>query len=279
MRLVDLVDREAMMVPRDVVEKVIDYIKSIAPRGTKIILLSHSGARAYGWGTKRNDYDIHGVICCKGYFDYVHSGYFGVDLNLHEVYHLNEIILRYHHGETIVNLANPVYSDYIDPKVFLNLTSREFFSYDSIESEIVAGLESGNERMLLHGLRRAMVAVHYFNTGEWVVSLPDLWETYGLQEEALASLIRVYRSRSGLSDEVYTFSMAPIDSIRSAVRRVLDMLREALEKKAKPFDWDEFERVRGELYKLYDVRPKCRIKIPGDLESYIADLRVRRFKY
>jgi len=272
-KLEDVIDPEARQVPKQVIEQTLEYLETTLPKGAKVLLLSHCGARAFGWGTKQNDYDIHGVIACKGYFDYIHAGYTHVDLNLHELYHLIEIALRYHSGETIINLATPVHVELLDIKQISQIVSKEFFPLYSIKSELKEGLETNYERPLLHGFRKALAPSYFFETGEWNTYLPDLWRYYQLPEQVLAELIQAYKSR--LKGEPR--KLPEKTQLEETINKAVKIAEENIEKKAPKFDWDKFQELREQLYTIHD-KVKCRVKPPETVLKTLDNVRKRRFR-
>ncbi len=84
------------------------------PKGGKVLWLSLTGSRAFGWGEEKFDYDVHGVYYVDGeYFDYIHYGSsiagMPVDLNLRSIGGL--LMMGFFHPsfEAIMNVSNPVW--------------------------------------------------------------------------------------------------------------------------------------------------------------------------
>ena len=50
-------------------------IKERLPAKAKILILSLTGSRAFGWAADNLDYDIHGIFVCNHvYWDWVYMG-------------------------------------------------------------------------------------------------------------------------------------------------------------------------------------------------------------
>jgi len=111
------------------------------------------------------DYDIHGLIKCHEFFDYVHSPRYGVDLNLYDITHLIEVDLEYRHGETITNLLNPIFIDQRFPwRQLVEAIDPSFFHTNYVETEILRLERYFHCRTALHTYRMMLVPTHLLKT-------------------------------------------------------------------------------------------------------------------
>jgi len=168
----------------------------------RILILSHTGSRAFGWGDERFDVDVHGVFALKGYWDYVHSGEEGTDLNLHEMEHLVWIVLYYKSGEGVTNLFNPVY---LDPgfkfSEMLELVNEEFFRGETVEHELFRLHQYFHPRTALHAYRVMLVPIHFLVTRKPELNVFRISEALGLGLRGIEMCREAYLSGKNLSEE------------------------------------------------------------------------------
>jgi len=168
----------------------------------RILVLSHTGSRAFGWADDRFDIDIHGVFALKGYWDYVHAGEEGIDLNLHELYHLIWMVLYYKSGEWATNLFNPIYLDKDFPfKEMLDLVNEEFFRYESVEHELFRLHQRFSPRTALHAYRLVLVPVYFLTTRRPELNVFRINEELGLGLKGLELCKDAYIAGRNLPEE------------------------------------------------------------------------------
>jgi len=146
--------------------KLFEIIAERLPYDARILLLSHTGSRAYGWSWYNFDYDIHGVFACKNWWDWVHLGVDMFDINLYELRHLTNMDLYYKHGEVIINLGNPVY---LDPEFpwddVLDLVTPDFFPDSGVDYQLAQLRVHFSCRTALHAYRVMIVPMHFMRFG------------------------------------------------------------------------------------------------------------------
>jgi hypothetical protein len=177
-------------------QDVIETIKSYLPDSAKILLLSLSGSRAFGWGLTNQDYDIHGIFACENYWDYVHAGKHMFDINLYEFHHtLSDI--NYQHFEAFMNWSNPIFVangfDYEGLMSFCTLEGVKGKCGD-IDTQINRFNYDKAARTALHTYRILMVPIHFIDTKKFVLDIFELNKSYNFTE--LEKLKQVYNTHS-----------------------------------------------------------------------------------
>jgi hypothetical protein len=210
----------------------------------RILILSHTGSRAFGWGDERFDVDVHGVFALKGYWDYVHSGEKGFDLNLHEMDHLIWMVLYYKSGESVMNLFNPVY---LDPGFrfteMLELVNEEFFRIETAESELFRLQQYFHPRTALHAYRVMLVPIHFLTTRKPELNVFKINDALGLGLRGLEMCRDAYVNERNISKE------EDRNLVWDELFRLLPMLYEA-KKKHPGIKGDEWLR-RWEEFRNY----------------------------
>jgi hypothetical protein len=189
-------------------EKISQEIQSIItqclPSNAKILFLSLTGSRAFGWASDTQDYDVHGVFFSDGYWDWVHNGKQGYDINLYEFSHIASDI-RNQHFEQFMNWSNPFY---IDPK-FDHSRLMQFCTTDAVkqkQADIDAQINrlkfDKSPRTALHTYRILMVPLSFLENQKFQLDLFKINEKYGFQQ--LSKLKDAYNGRN------YTFDIAQV---------------------------------------------------------------------
>jgi predicted nucleotidyltransferase len=154
-------------------KRVIELIKGGLPASGKILVLSLTGSRAFGWANENYDYDIHGVFAAKNYWDYVHSGREGFDINIWELDHLWSDIY-YQHFEFFMNISNPFY---VHPKFdFKGLM--KFCTIEGVKQkrgDILRQIKefeiTNNPRAALHAYRILMVPIYFLKKKKFELNI------------------------------------------------------------------------------------------------------------
>ena len=164
--------------------------------GGRVCFLSLTGSRAFGWAGPDMDWDIHGVFAKEGYWDHVHSGAGGVDLNLWELSHV-EGDIRYQHFESFMNWSNPFYVrpgfDHAGLYSFLTPKAVAGKRLDVLQ-QIEAFRATGDARAALHAYRIMMVPLHWLEAGKFELNIFRLNEIHGYGFD-LDSLKNAYINR------------------------------------------------------------------------------------
>jgi predicted nucleotidyltransferase len=165
-------------------KRVIKLIKERLPKNGRILVLSLSGSRAFGWADERYDYDIYGIFAAKNYWDYVHSGKEEFDINLYELDHvLSEI--QYQHFEFFMNISNPFY---IHP----GLDFKGLMSFCTIEAvrqkrgDILRQIKefeiTKNPRAALHAYRILMVPIYFLKRKKFELNVYKINRIYKFKQ-------------------------------------------------------------------------------------------------
>ena len=131
--------------------------------------MSHTGSRAFGWGSDKMDVDVRGVFYVeKPYWDWVHIGIEGYDISLISLEHLKWDIY-YRHWTVFEDLSKPFYiHSAFDFEGFMNLCRADCIKYHmpSIEAEILRFKEvHKSARAGLHCYRQLFVPIYFLDTG------------------------------------------------------------------------------------------------------------------
>mgnify|MGYP005627636875 CR=1 FL=1 len=210
-----------MSMPPDLREEVIALVRERLPRGAKLVLLSLTGSRAFGWAAPNFDYDVHGIYVKRGWWDYMHLGKPPFDINIFELEHLIKLDVPYRHGETILNFLNPFYVDPHFPiEEVIQLLTKDFFPPQNILHQIRWFEDTRSPRAALHAYRMLILPMYIFVKGKVEMNMFKAMEELGLELEG-----------PELCKELYT---APYTRGRRA-----------------SLSEDEYEMVRAEIWDLY----------------------------
>jgi Predicted nucleotidyltransferase len=159
---------------------VIDAIKGKLPAKANILFLSLTGSRAFGWADSNQDYDIHGAFLCDNYWDWIHDGKNGFDINLYELNHIYGDII-YQHFEEFMNFSNPFLVnerfDYTGLMQFCTLYGVKQVQAD-IQAQINTFKYERTPRAALHAYRIAMVPLYFFEHRKFILNVFKLNEEY-----------------------------------------------------------------------------------------------------
>jgi len=165
-------------------KRVIEIIKEKLPKDGKILVLSLTGSRAFGWANENYDYDIHGTFAAKNYWDYVHSGEEGSDINIWELSHIGEDI-QHQSFEFLMNISNPFY---INPKFdFKGLM--KFCTIEAVRQkrgDILRQIQEfeifKNPRAALHAYRILMVPIYFLKRKKFELNIYKINRAYKFKQ-------------------------------------------------------------------------------------------------
>lgn len=227
-------------------KKIYSFIKRKFPKRVKILLLSLTGSRAFGWANENYDYDIHGLFYAKNYWGYCHSGEMGWDINLYEFSKFfNYLIWGYQSFEGFMNLSNPFYLDKdFDFKGFLKLCTPE--QVKAIEGDIERQIRefetTGNPRAGLHAYRILMVPIFYLRTGKFQLNVFKINKRYKFKQ--LEKLKRSYIKREGEFN--FKEVMRDLKKLKREYESLLKVKKKKLDKE-KAKKW--YEKIISRLEK------------------------------
>jgi len=151
-------------------EKIKELIFKILPKNAVVLILSHTGSRAYGWGSDILDIDVRGIFYVEGeYWDWVHIGKYGYDITMESLEHVKNGIY-YKHFTPFTEYAKPFYiHPAFDYESYMKLCRAEHVKHDlpSIKNEILRfKYIHRSARAGLHCYRKLMVPIYFLETGK-----------------------------------------------------------------------------------------------------------------
>jgi len=237
-------------IPREDRVRIYEIVRKRLPKRAVLLILSHTGSRAFGWGSQIYDIDVRGIYAYKGWFDWVHIGYDRYDIGLYELSHLfSDIEMRC--VPTFYDLAKPFYihPDF-DYETFLS-----FFSAENIKMHMYSiRLErkrfelNKHPRSALHCYKERLIPLYWLKTGRIEVNIWKINELFNLK--MLPILANAYAKRKSID----------IDWRR--VEEELDLLEKMLEEElvknnskldvVKYLDWKR--RMEETFYEKYGAK-------------------------
>ncbi len=149
---------------------------------------------------ENQDYDVHGIFSCEGYWDWVHLGKNGYDINLYELTH-TLFDIKYQHFTIFMNFSNPFFLhpkfDYKGFMSFCGLLAVKRKVGD-MTNQIKRFHYDKSPRTALHAYRIPMVCLHHAETGNMERNIFKLNEKYGFTQ--LTKLKQVYNRKGGSFD-------------------------------------------------------------------------------
>jgi len=157
--------------------------KALHPKG-KILVLSLTGSRAFGWADDRYDYDVHGGfhVPLRYYWDWVHMGKIKYDVNLWSFEHLLGDV-RYQHFNIFENLSNPFYVDpSFDIERFLSFCGIRAAANNlfCVDHQIDWSKRAPTPRTLLHTYRALLVGIYFLENVTLEINVAKLFSIYDL---------------------------------------------------------------------------------------------------
>jgi predicted nucleotidyltransferase len=165
-------------------ERVVELIKEKLPKNGKILVLSLTGSRAFGWAAENYDYDIHGIFAAKNYWDYVHSGEEVFDINLYELDHLLRDI-KYQSAEFFMNISHPFYiHPKFDFKGLMKFCTTETVKRmrEHILMQIRQFEITKSPRAALHAYRVLMVPIYFLKRKKFELNVYKINKTYKFKQ-------------------------------------------------------------------------------------------------
>jgi hypothetical protein len=213
----------------------------------KIILMSHTGSRAFGWSSKNYDFDIHGYFHYPKWFDYVHAGEEGYDLNMWSLGHLISMELQYKHGTTIANMGNPFYIDKDFPyDELLDLVTPDFFTLDEADTELYHFTQYNSPRQALHCYRAILVPLYFLRKRKFVLNI------YKIADEMSLNLKGIYLCRDAYIGELKrNLTKDERDSIVFELTHLREVFKNELKSHVEQFDLQKYEKFCSKLREIY----------------------------
>lgn len=225
------------------------------PTNGKILCLSLTGSRAFGWANERLDYDIHGLFAAKNAWDWVHYGGddgFGFDINLYELEYIFGHYPNYLSFEFFQNIiGNPVYlNPKFDYQGLISLCSPNLCFEPIYE---ISGLEDRfTPRAALHCYRVLMVQIHFLETRTFELNIFKLNEKHKL--EMLPVLKQAYWDR--IESQGRTLEELEKEKIRQDLAKLLEQFKGLKEKfKDEKTDIEKIEKWKRKASQLWGSEP------------------------
>jgi hypothetical protein len=233
------------MMPRNVEElksTAVAQAEERLPPNAKILLLSLTGSRAFGWAAENFDYDVHGIYACRDYWDWVHLGKDGIDLNLYELEHIFWDV-HYQHFEVFQNLSNPIYvHPGFDFAGLMDLCTPRACDEFSIRSQYRWLELQPNPRTALHSYRIVMVQLYWLENRRFELDVFKLNDIYRCEMLPLCRDAYAY----GKNVEI------DYAKVKEELGRLLDEFRKAKAKCASEgLDEEKFSRWKEGVSRLW----------------------------
>lgn len=193
--------------PQQMQDRALDFTNRNVPVDSQAVLLSSTGSRAFGWAADSLDHDIHGAYSGSDWFDWVHYGREGLDLNLHNIEHLCVGVMWYRRGSVFVNVTNPfhIHSDF-DFQGMVDLAAPEFYPPSALDYELWKARNGGGPRTALHAYRIALFPLHLFETGQVEHNIFQAARNLGLDLEGHLKCRACYRAQHGQAQGAVSFT-------------------------------------------------------------------------
>ena len=215
----------------------------------KILCLSLTGSRAFGWGGDITDYDIHGIFAKKDYWDWVHIGREGLDINLRELDYISSHFPKYFSFEFFQNtLGNPIYLDsQFDYNGLSSLCNASFCYPNTVETKRLR--LDFNPRAALHCYRGLMVQIYFLKNRKFELNIFKINKQYYnfrmlpiLRDKYLASV----NNRGGiLNEEEQDIVMKDLERLQGDFKKLKEKF------KNEKADMEKFEKWKERAKRLY----------------------------
>lgn len=146
--------------------------KEMLPEGAELVLLSFTGGRAFGWGGKHHDIDVHGFFAYKrDWFFKCHSSRDRFDMTLQNVYDVEEPELRWGRWKQYYDKSNPIYTheDFDFEEDFINKCEKSYvqniFPYD-LNLQFSRLDVNFSIRSALHTYKEMLIPIYYIEQDE-----------------------------------------------------------------------------------------------------------------
>lgn len=171
-------------------------LKDCLPKDAVLVMLSGTGSRFFGWGSKAYDIDVRVVVARPNYWDTWHLGTMIYDMNCEELMHLIRGV-KYRYWTIFEDLANPFYvDDQFDFAEYQSLCSagnvrNHMFT---IANEVQKFNLASSHRTALHAYRLQLCSLYFLRTGKIEVNVPKINEEI-FHSEYIPVLAEEYATR------------------------------------------------------------------------------------
>jgi len=217
-------------------DEIIAMIEELLPPDAKIILLSHTGSRAFGWSWYNYDFDIHGIYKRTNYWDFVHLGRSYYDINLYELAHIIDMDIPRKHSDVLMNMLNPFYLDDDFPfDDFIKVTIPSFLDIRPIIQQIERFKFDLLPRSALHAYRLILVPLYLLLKGKPKLNVFIIAKELSLELRGLI-LCRNRYIAEHIGEEKKYLEQEEVQDILRELYRLLDYYRQVVREKQKEFE-------------------------------------------
>jgi len=228
------------------VRKILNLIRTRLPPKSKILCLSLSGPRIFGWGDKRTPYQIYGIFRAKNFWHriYFKNNEFEIYLSEFE-YFLKELPFR-RSLDCSTYFAKPFYLDKkFNYQILLSLLAPVVATED-LKDIIKRFLYIFYPELLLRCYWYLMMQIHYLRTGKIELNIFKLNKNYHFK--TISILKKDYLSGKRKSDLKYK------EQIKTDLKKLIQEFQKLISKrefKKITFDQEKWAKWKKELEKIY----------------------------
>ena len=234
----DKIDFSGSNLPFETQQAIHDRVRSLLPDDARIMLLSHTGSRAFGWGADCYDIDCRLVVDLENHWDTFHDGKH-YDINAETFKHcLYGIKAAY--WTTFEDMHYAFYLDdswnHEEFKSLCNARNVKHHIY-TIRTQIAQTKMTKNTRTALHTYRLLLAPIHIIRTGKMVPNIRELTPIYDIKYAD--TLADAYSSRKGASVDW--------DKVIAEIDGLYETMGLLLESEDAVFDYKTFERWKDRI--------------------------------
>ena len=216
------------MISEEEKKRAINLIKVRLGTGN-ILILSLTGSRAFGWGSKIYDIDIRGIYEKENYWSYCHLGLPPFDINLSEMRGLFYSV-KSRSWTIFEDLSKPfLVHPLFDFKKFMSLCSSGNVRYHlgTIEFQRIRAERWRDIRTILHAYRLLVVPLYFLETNTLEINV-DLLNRIYLNSEILDSLIKEYKEGRNrrVNDKEWALINGELNNLWSVLKETLDSTKD-----------------------------------------------------
>jgi len=231
------------------IERILSIIESKLPSDGKVVCLSLTGSRSYGWASEKSDWDIRGIFSAKNHWDWVHYSYRDteikavIDISLYRLQSFLSQSFPSISFEFFREMANPIYLDQkFDYKGLMSFCYPQFChepEYDLIMFE-----KFGNVKNALQAYRILMIQINFLKTNIIETNIFELNQKFKFK--ILSSLRKKYQEGKPLT-------LKEREEIKKDLEKLLNEFRETKNKKVTeiPIETQRWKAWQDKMKKLY----------------------------
>lgn len=197
------------MFPEEKQEEAIEMIQERLPSEARLLHLSYTGGRAFGWGPENTDIDLRGFYELDDWFTKCHISNNPFDGTLRNVYDADNPDLFWQRFKMYYDWSKPFYlHDDWDYNAFmsrLNPSRVKHVYPHSTDMQISRMEKNFQARSACHTYKELLIPLHYLRTGEVESNINKLLDKndYGVQYywDARDTYMEHLSSRRGLDKE------------------------------------------------------------------------------